>query len=423
MRLSRALPAIGLTLATTVSTLALAPSAGAAPIQVQAANSASASGTDSVRARALTGGATRTTVAAPAKRAPKKKADKKVTPIKQSSGSRWAGQTLGTYQGPQDQAWVALNKTGVKAKNRKWVEKLVNIPKVGWTGKWTPDSKIYESTKNYIRDSQNGDPTKVVALASFRLDPWYTRARTGNPSAAQVASYKRWATQQAKAIGSTPTIVVLQPDMPFLMTARHRAKYQRMLKFAAAQYGKLPNTRVYLEAGSWDWPAPGQGGAKAAAKFLEPIGIKNVDGFAFGSTHYTDVRKEIARSKELIDIFRKKGYRNELRSVITTASNGNPWDFGDWQFPRRGVADEAQACTSKKQLGKVTCVTTGIPPTFDVTNPKWRLGKTATARANKYVDAYLWFSRPWLRMQNAPFLEDKAAQMLKVSPFREHYTH
>ncbi|MFC6152943.1 glycoside hydrolase family 6 protein [Nocardioides yefusunii] len=348
-------------------------------------------------------------------------AKKKVTLRKQSTKSRWAGQQLGTYKGPHDQAWQALTRTGVKAKNKPYVQQLVNIPKVGWMGAWQADDVVYESTKNYIRDTQQGDPTKIVAIASFRLDPWYTEARTANPSAANIASYKRWIRNQVRAIGNTPTIIVLQPDMPFLMTAKHKKKYQGMLKFAAAEYNKNANTKIYLEAGSWDWPAPGQGGAKAAAKFLEPIGIKNVDGFALGSTHYTSLEKEILRSKELVDIFRKKGYKNELRTVITTASNGNPWNFGDWQFKHRGVADEAPACTSKKQFKKVTCVTTGVPPTFDVANPKWGLSKTARARAKKYVDAYLWFSRPWLDMQNSPFLEDKTATMLKVSPFRKYY--
>lgn len=144
-----------------------------------------------------------------------------------------------------------------------------------------------------------------------------------------------------------------------------------------------------------------------------------MDGFAFGSTHYTDAKKEIARPRELIDIFRKTGHKNEPRAVIRAVSNGNPWDFGDWQFTKR-IADEAPAC-QKSQLKKVTCVTTGIPPTFDVANPQWGLGKTANARATKYVDAYLWLSRPWLNLQNKPFLESKTAQMLKVSPCLKLY--
>lgn len=404
MRSSRLLPAT--LLALTLSVSALGP-ATAAP-------TASANTTGTQHATTVDG----TSVAESRKG---KKKQKKVTLRKQSKKSRWSGRQLGTYQGPQDQAWAALDKRRVSAFNRPYVEQLVNIPKVGWMGKWQSDTQIFESTKNYIRDTQQGDPTKVVAIASFRLDPWYTQARTANPSAANVASYKRWIRNQVRAIGKTPTIIVLQPDMPFLMTARHKKKYQSMLKFAAAEYNKNANTKIYLEAGSWDWPAPGQGGAKAAAKFLEPIGIKNVDGFALGSTHYTSLEKEILRSKELVDIFRKKGYRNELRTVITTASNGNPWNFGDWQFKHRGVADEAPACSSKRQFKKVTCVVPGIPPTFDVANPQWGLSKTARTRAAKYVDAYLWFSRPWLEMQNSPFLQDKAATMMRVSPYQKYY--
>lgn len=292
---------------------------------------------------------------------------------------------------------------------------LYGQPKTLWMGKWINDGDIYRKTREYIEDSQKGNPKAVVHLAAFRLEPWYTGSYRGRPNSAQQASYRRWVDEQARAIGDqTPTIIVLQPDMPFLMTAQHASTYSSLVRYAAETYGQLKNTRVYLEAGSWDWPAPGQGGAPKAVEFLKTVGMEFADGIALNSTHYTDVNLEIQRSKEIIDLLRSEGYRQPLRSVINTATSGNPWEFGKFQF--RGIADEAPAC-SKADLGRVTCVTLGIPPTFDVANDKLGLTEESRKLAETYVDAYLWFGRPWLHMQASPLLPQKAVAMVRSSPF------
>ena len=37
--------------------------------------------------------------------------------------------------------------------------------------------------------------------------------------------------------------------------------------------------------------------------------------------------------------------------------------------------------------------------------------------AERFVDAYLWFGRPWLYNQAAPFLMDRALDLARTTPY------
>ena len=62
-------------------------------------------------------------------------------------------------------------------------------------------------------------------------------------------------------------------------------------------------------------------------------------------------------------------------------------------------------------------MTLGVPPTVDVANPRWGLSAENAAAAEEHVDAYLWFGRPWLNMQNDPFVLDRALAMARTTPW------
>ncbi|MCW2828516.1 MAG: Glucanase, partial [Marmoricola sp.] len=58
-----------------------------------------------------------------------------------------------------------------------------------------------------------------------------------------------------------------------------------------------------------------------------------------------------------------------------------------------------------------------IPPTTNVASTRWGLSKLNRAKAAKYVDAYLWFGRPWLYMQADPFDKPRALQLARTTPY------
>ena len=68
---------------------------------------------------------------------------------------------------------------------------------------------------------------------------------------------------------------------------------------------------------------------------------------------------------------------------------------------------------------KVTCETLGVPPTADVANPRWGLSAKTARRAARFVDAYLWFGRPWLHHEGSqPFRTKRAIKLVRTTPFR-----
>ena len=58
--------------------------------------------------------------------------------------------------------------------------------------------------------------------------------------------------------------------------------------------------------------------------------------------------------------------------MINTAANGKPFYADDYDGPN---FDNAETCRTKQDT---SCVTLGIPPTSDVTNPAWGLTEEET---------------------------------------------
>lgn len=325
------------------------------------------------------------------------------------SQSQLAG-TWGAYQGPADMAWSAYNRAGKTRKAElQW---FIDQPRAGWMGAWIPDNQIADKTRKYIELSQNGNPDALVQLTIFRMDPWYTASKTKVPTKKQRASYKRWIRASAAAIGDTPTALMLQPDSTFLRTVPKFKVSAGLIRFAAKQYGALPNTRVYLETGGWDWPAPGQGGVKEAVRLLAAMGMKHADGVVTNTTHYNRTEWDVQRIADISRAFAARGLPGR-KGIVNTSSNGNGFEFGRYNGPD---GDHARVCKKPGQQGM--CVTLGIPPTTDVANPAWGLDATTRELASQYVDAYMWVGRPWLKRQNSPFMMKRTRHLIKSSPYR-----
>jgi endoglucanase len=88
---------------------------------------------------------------------------------------------------------------------------------------------------------------------------------------------------------------------------------------------------------------------------------------------------------------------------------------GGVRYPHSGF-DNARPCRSLRDR---RCVTLGIPPTADVTNPKWHLSRAGRRTAARLVDGYLWIGRPWLIRQAAPFDLRRSLAVARSTPFSE----
>ena len=233
------------------------------------------------------------------------------------------------------------------------------------------------------------------------------------PTTAEQASYRRWVDGFVRGVGSAHLMVVLQPDAPFLLCTPKPAVVKSLLSYATRRLEALPHTSVYIEIGSYDWPAPGQGGVPKVMRMLTNTGIGYARGVALNTTHYSDPELEVARGTAVVQALARRGLPGK-HFVVNTSGSGNPFPFGTY---RGADARNPTICQSRRLTG--TCVTLGIPPTADVADPRWRLSDRGRWRAAKFCDGFIWSGRPWLRYQNSPFVLGKALDLIRTTPYRD----
>lgn len=331
----------------------------------------------------------------------------------ENPGNPLAGRVWGVYQGPQDQAsgpYVAA--TGVR---KALLAKIGERPRTKWLGGWIPDTKIRKQVEKYIAGSQAGDPTKLVQIAVFRMKPWEQQACRRKSTLPERRSYRSWIRQLAAGIGETPTLVVMQPDGPFLWCVPDLAVKSRLLTYATQTLSSLPNTHVYIDAGAADWCQKGHGNdPERCAAILKRTGITYARGFALDSTHYTGPSDNIVHGKQIVDILRRDGYGTK-HFIIDTAKSGRPMHWSEVIPAKPGdKKDNARVC---KTLVQTRCVTLGIPPTVRVADARWGLSDADRDVARRYVDGFVWFGRPWLYNQADPFVLSRALYMARSTPW------
>ena len=315
-----------------------------------------------------------------------------------------AGRPWGVYKGKADQAWMPyVNATG---KRKKLLAKIALRPKAKWYGAWVPDRDIEAKIREHVANATKGNPEALFSAAVFRMVPWEHEACDRLPTAAEVRSYKTWIRGFARGLGDAHAMLVLQPDGPFALCVPGGSGLpSSLVGFAARRFAKLPNASVYIDAGAADWTS-----VEDALDILLPAGVEHVRGFALNSTHYVSTGDEIRYGADVVAALEERGITGK-HFVVNTAANGKPFNGYDYDGPN---FDNAETCRTTQDT---SCVTLGIPPTADVTNPAWGLTAEENTLAGAYVDGYVWVGRPWLYMQNDPFVMSRALAVARTTPY------
>lgn len=300
---------------------------------------------------------------------------------------------------------------------RKLLGKIARQGRARWYGEWTgTGNQLVQILRRYIDSANGGDPSKVVTMSFFRQWPRGEGDRNAF-SRNDKARYKAWYDAAARAIGDSRVAVVLEPDLP-LITGRHGTKdpasRMALTRYAVAKLAALPRTQVYLDTGSADWLTINE-----SVELLTRVGIGKARGFALGATHYDSTKSNVIYCRNLASALARRGFPGK-RCVIDTADNGRPFTFNEYKRmlasgKRRNHFDNADICRSMRDR---KCNTLGIPPTTRTSSKRWGLGKPARGYAAKYVDAYLWFGRPWLKMQSYPYCKLRAIQAARTTPWQ-----
>jgi endoglucanase len=364
--------------------------------------------------------ATSTSQASPTHRSPATARSAAAAPARRSANptNPLANRPWGVYEGDAEQSWPPYQQaTGLR---KKLLAKIALRPKARWFGSWIADRDIAGKVRDYIDNSiqqAGGNKNALVQMTIFRVVPWEQDAHKRLPTAAEQASYKKWIDNFARAVGRTHTAIVLQPDGPFANQAPHHSlALSKLVAYAAKTLSAKPNTSVYIEAGSADWT---RGNIAPAMRLLTNGGVRYARGFALNGTHYDGTVPEIAFGTRIVAALQKRGY-GVKHFVISTAENGRPFTGKWWHAHPTGTNfNNAGVCTTRTQTH---CVTLGIPPTWHVAAARWKLPALAAQRAAKYVDAYLWFGRPWLTGQTNPFELTRALPECRTTPYRDNGT-
>jgi endoglucanase len=318
-----------------------------------------------------------------------------------SQNNPLAGLRWGLYTS-HDEVYPAY--LAARGEDRRLLGRIALQPRVRWFGAWYDDPEA--AAREYIRNSTGGDADVLSQLAVFRLDPWEGAACRSLPTAAQQASYRQWIDAFAAGIGSARVAMILQPDLPFEMCVPHHSQLpMRLVSYAAQVFSALPRTSVYIDAGAADWAS-----VSNAVSMLRAAGVRYTRGFALNGTHYDSTAHEIMFGQKIARAL-AGAHIPGRHFVINTSDNGRPFTYQQYHGQSFDNAAVCQTGSSQR------CVTLGIPPTTNVASAKWGLSARARRVASRLVDAYLWFGRPWLVNQAAPFDLQRSLQLARTTPF------
>jgi endoglucanase len=316
----------------------------------------------------------------------------------------------GVDKDSQEQAWPPY--LAASGHRKKLLARIALRPKAKWYGDWLTPREIGEHVRAYISSSRAGHPHALVQMTIFRVQPWEKAARYRLPTNSQIASYKRWIDNCARAIRSVHMAIVLQPDGPFANQAPHHSLVlSHLVRYAAERFSQQPHTTVYIEVGSADWA---HYRIRPVLRLLINGGIRYVRGFALDGTHYDSTASEIRFGTRVVHGLALRGYHSR-HFIVDTAENGRPFTGKWWHLHPTGTNfNNAGVCRTRSQTH---CVTLGIPPTWHVAEAQWGLPDLIRAEAARHVDGYLWFGRPWLNTQTDPFEMGRALPMCRTTPF------
>lgn len=322
------------------------------------------------------------------------------------------------YRGEWNGIYPAYQRAS--GENKRLLAKIALQPRVIWFAANWPTSRIGAAVDEFIAEQQaEFGEDALIQLAVFREWPREEAGRHIPLTRSEQSDYRAWVDRVAAAIGDARVAMVLEPDLglnavpndPRSKRVADPSVRLSLVRYAAQRFSRLPRTTVYLDASDSDWLSLAK-----IVPVLEAAGIEYLRGFALGATHYSSVADNIEYGAALVDALAAAGHPGK-HFVIDTADNGKPFTWLQHRAEHPGADyDNAATCRSTSDT---TCNTLGVPPTAQVTGHAG-LGLTPLQEqlADRLVDAYLWFGRPWLVRQASPFSLSRSLEVARTTPFQ-----
>lgn len=242
------------------------------------------------------------------------------------------------------QARIWRNSEPEQADN---MDKLAALP----TAKWLTTHEAIEDLNPYLTTARKQQAMPV--LVAYYI-PQRDCGRYSAGGANSDTAYRQFIDLLAKKIGSTRTIVILEPDAlagingtknngtPCL-TNKTKALYYTLLRYAVAKLKALPATYVYIDAGNSAWDPD----ADTMASRLQRAGVVHADGFSLNISNFQTTASSIAYGTQISTRVDGKHF------VIDTSRNG----LGPYENPTH--PDYNWCNPPGRALGHVPTTTTG----------------------------------------------------------------
>lgn len=295
---------------------------------------------------------------------------------------------------------------------RALMSRIAERSRASWFTEMDSNATVGAAVRAYIAAQQaEYGPDALVQMTVFREWPDGESGRGKPLSRDEQASYRQWVDNVANAIGTARVALVLEPDLGLNAAQHHTADPAvrlGLVRYAAQRLSALDRTSVYLDASDSDWLSIG-----TIVPMLEAAGVQYARGIALGATHYSSVPSDVDYGAQVVQTLAADGIAGK-HVVIDTADNGHPFTWTAYRDTHPGMDfDNAVPCQSPTQA---VCDALGIPPTPN-TSTYPGLSAAQVAEAQQYVDAYLWFGRPWLIRQAAPFSLSRSVEVARFTPF------
>lgn len=332
-------------------------------------------------------------------------------PAASAAGSTYvnpvAGLPWGRYVGGSDGLYPAYQAATGATKRTLAHEAL--RPHVRWYTGGIPPYEIAGKVSSDIAAEQNGNRRVVVWMATFDLWPHHESAKARPLTLAEQDRFKRWVNHVAAGIGSSRVAVIVEPDLPVVLTGWRPRVRLGLVRYEVRRYAALPHATVYLDGGSSDFKA-----LSKEIPMLRAAGIAWAHGFALGSTHHPGLASEIRYGRAVSIALARAGVPGK-HFVVDSSDNGAGYTWAQfWARYPNGDYNNPPACATRTSR---VCVSLGVPPTTDVANSRWGLPGPVARAARHRVDAYMWIARPWLADNGRHFSLAKALQIVRSSRF------
>lgn len=248
---------------------------------------------------------------------------------------------VGADAADQAQAWSASAPRAAAE-----LRQVARDPWAEWYGDWLadPGALFAERLRSWYAPNH---ATAFIAL--YNLPHRDCSGTFSVGGANSPGAYRAWIQDMARAIGSYPTIVVLEPDGLPDAGCLGPLEQQRLglIRYATQTLASLPHTSVYIDAGRSDWLP-----AADTVLLLRQAGVRYARGFALDVTGYATTGDELSYGDRIGKSLGGKHF------IINTSRNGNG------TLPPRldtGGQQELWCNTPGRALGRRPTTRTGDP--------------------------------------------------------------